>query len=84
MSYFAHLGVAALLAASLAPAAAQARSAGHYSAVPAATLVATQGAQAAQAHGRASERAVSAAAFTVAPSQPQPQYAVASDDGYLG
>jgi hypothetical protein len=83
MSYFAHLALAGFLAASLVPAA-QARSAGHYSTAPAAVLVATQGAQAAQAQGRASEHTAATAAFTIAPSQPQPQYAVASDDGYLG
>jgi hypothetical protein len=83
MSYFAHLAIAGFLAVSLVPAA-QARSAGHDSTAQAAVLVATQGAQAPQAQGRASERAASVAAFTVAPSQPQPEYAIASDDGYLG
>jgi len=84
MSYFAHLALAGFLAVSLVPAA-QARSAGHYSATAAATVVATANAPTAQAPGRAADRI----ALNVAPSQPQPQpqYANESnedDDGYLG
>lgn len=81
MSHFSRFAVVALLAASLAPVAAQARSG---SSQPAANqqLIALQSAPAAQAQGRASERTAQPAAFTVAPTQPE--YAVASDDGYLG
>ena len=82
MSHFSRFALAALVAASLAPAAAQARSAGSQPAAANQQLVALQSAPAAQAQGRAAERTTQPAAYAAVPAQPQ--YAVASDDGYLG
>ena len=57
MSRFPHFATVAVLAAGLAPFAAQARSAGHEAAVPAEVLIAIPGVQPEQLHGRAADRA---------------------------
>jgi len=79
MSRLVHFASVAVLAASLAPYAAQARSAGHVSSGPAEVLVAISGAQPSALHGRAADRGPATAAYSL--SVNGPEYAGSNPDG---
>jgi hypothetical protein len=79
MSRLAHFASVAVLAASLAPYAAQARSEGHVSNAPAEVLVAISGAQPSALHGRAAESAPATAAYSLLVNGPE--YAGSDADG---
>lgn len=83
MSRFARFATVAVLAASLAPFAAQARPAGHVAAAPAEVPTSIPGAQVVQLHGRAAERAVPSAVYSL--SGGAREYAFFdADDGFAG